>query len=339
VRFWLDGMRNSDHREASNPLATPAQSAAVPRKRRMRIMPTPAESELVRRIWSKSLSDNVFGRAAELAYFFLFSLFPLMIVLTSLLGTISSGAEIRGELLRYLRTALPPTAAQLVESTLAEISTAGGGGKLSFGILGALASAGAGMVAIIEGLNTAYDVREARPWLRRRGIALVLTLALALFTLAALGIFLYGTQFGNFLAKHAGIGPQFKSAWSILQWPLAAAFVLAALSLTYRFAPNVRVQQWRWILPGALVASVLWLAASAGLQLYLRFFDTYTAVYGSLGAVVILMIWFYLFGLAILIGGEVNCVLENAAAQAGEPKAKLTGEKTPLGGQTVGRHD
>ncbi|MEO8596498.1 MAG: YihY/virulence factor BrkB family protein [Candidatus Solibacter sp.] len=302
-------------------------------------MPTPTETEFARLVWSKALSDNVFGRAAELAYFFLFSLFPLLIVLTSLLGTVSGGAEIRGELLRYLRTALPPTASRLVESTLAEISAAGGGGKLSLGILGAFASAGAGMVAIIEGLNTAYNVREARPWLKRRAVALVLTLALSLFSLAALGIFLYGTQLGNFLANHAGVGAQFKSVWYILQWPLAAMCVFAALSLTYRFAPNVRVQQWRWIFPGAVVASVLWLAASAGLRLYLRFFDTYTAVYGSLGAVMILMIWFYLFGVAILIGGEVNCVLENAAAQSGEPDAKLTGEKTPLGDQIVGLTD
>ena len=188
-------------------------------------MPTEAESLLVRRIYSKALSDNVFGRAAELAYFFLFSLFPLLIVLTSLLGTVSGGGEIRGELLRYLHTALPPAASRLVESTLAEIGAASGGGKLSFGILGALASAGAGMVAIIEGLNTAYDVREARPWLKRRAIALALTLALSLFSLAAVGIFLYGTQFGGFLAKRAGVGEEFTSVWSILQWPLAAIFV------------------------------------------------------------------------------------------------------------------
>ena len=101
------------------------------------------------------------------------------------------------------------------------------------------------------------------------------------------------------------------------------------LALTYRFAPNVRVQHWLWIWPGAAVALLLWLIASVGLRLYLRFFDTYSTVYGSLGALIILMVWLYLFGIAILVGGEVNSVLENAAAQAGDPDAKLSGEKAP----------
>jgi len=336
VSRWFEKIRSRLRSHTANDSVDSALTVAQVRRRRIRIRPTAAESELARRVWTKSLADNVFGRAAELAYFFLFSLFPLLMVLTSLLGTVSAGAEVRGEFLHYLHTALPPAASRLVETTLTEISTAGDGAKFSIGILGALASAGAGMVAIIEGLNTAYDVREARPWLKRRAVALVLTLALSLFSLAALGIFLYGNQLGGLLARHAGLGDEFKSVWPILEWPLACVFVLAALSLTYRFAPNVRAQQWRWIYPGAVVASILWLAASAGLRLYLRFFDTYTAVYGSLGAVMILMIWFYLFGVAVLIGGEVNCVLENAAAQGGEPAAKLTGEKAPLRDQIVG---
>ena len=206
MNHWLARIQKLGRPEGHSDIGSPVRPASSVRRRRIRFLPTPTETEFARRVWSKALSDNVFGRAAELAYFFLFSLFPLLIVLTSLLGTVSGGAEIRGEFLRYLRTALPPTASRLVESTLAEISAAGGGGKLSLGILGAFVSAGAGMVAIIEGLNTAYNVREARPWLKRRAVALVLTLALSLFSLAALGIFLYGTQLGNFLANHVGVG-------------------------------------------------------------------------------------------------------------------------------------
>lgn len=291
---------------------------------------SPARRDILRRIWSKLTIDNVFGRAAELAYFFLFSLFPLLIVLTSLLGLVSNGAEIRVELLHYIRTALPSPSYQLVETTLREVTGESTGGKLSLGLLGAVVSAGAGMVAIIEGLNTAYEVREARTWLRRRAIAFCLTLSLAVFIIFALCIFLYGNQLGTFFATHVGVGPLFTTVWPYVQWPLAVVFVLLALALTYRFAPNVRVQHWRWIFPGAVVACFLWVLASAGLRLYLKFFDTYTAIYGSLGALVILMIWFYLFGVAILVGGEVNSVLENAAAQGGEPSAKLSGEKTPL---------
>jgi membrane protein len=295
----------------------------------MEIMPNLTGLDLTRRVWAKIQADNVLGRAAELAYFFLFSIFPLLIVLTSLVGIVSGGTEIRDELLRYFRTALPHAAYQLVAGTLREITAASGRGQISIGILVALASASAGMVAVIEGLNTAYEVREARTWLRRRFVAIVLTLALAVFTISALTIFLYGNQLGAFVATNIGFKPLFETAWPFLQWPLVFFFLLLALSLTYRFAPNVRVQRWRWIFPGAVIAFLLWLTASTGLRLYLRFFDTSSALYGSLGAVIILMIWFYLFGIAILVGGEVNSVLENAAAIAGNPQAKHSGEKAP----------
>ena len=298
-------------------------------KRAWEIAPGLACPELAHRVWVKLQRDNVFGRAAELAYFFLFSIVPLLIVLTSLLGLVPAGSEILHELLRYFRRALPWSAYQLVASTVEGLTKASAGGKLSLGLAIALASGSAGMVAVIEGLNTAYDVREARPWLRRRCIATLLTMALALFIILALALFLYGNQLGTFVATHIGFTALFETAWPFVQWPLVAVFVLLALALTYRFAPNVRVQRWRWIFPGAAAALVLWLIASAGLRVYLRFFDPYSTLYGSLGALMILMIWFYLFGIAILVGGELNSILENAAAQSGEPDAKLSGEKAP----------
>ena len=285
--------------------------------------------EVGTRLWKKVQADNVFGRAAELAYFFLFSIFPLLIVLTSILGRIAKGAEIQRELLRYFRTALPWSAYELLSNTLREITENSGGEKLSLGIAFALASASAGMVAVIEGLNTSYDVKEARTWLRRRAVAVGLTVGFSLFTILALAIFLYGNQLGVFVATHVGLKPVFETAWPFLQWPLVIAFVLLAFALTYRFAPNVRVQRWRWIVPGAVVAFLLWLIASAGLRVYLAFINTYPTVYGSLGALMILMIWFYLLGVAILVGGELNSILENAAAEAGNPEAKLAGEKAP----------
>ena len=297
--------------------------------RRIEIVPGVAWPVFAHRVWAKVQVDNVFGRAAELAYFFLFSIFPLAVVLTSLLGLVTIGAEIRSEILRYFRTALPPSAYHVVAGTLREVEKVSGSGKLSLGVVITIASASAGMVAVIEGLNTAYEVREARSWLRRRALAIFLTLALALFTISALAIFLYGNQLGAYVASHVGFRPLFETAWPLVQWPLVVSFVLIALSLTYRFAPNVRVQNWRWIFPGAVSAFVVWLLASAGLRLYLRFFDTYSAIYGSLGALMILMVWFYLFGIAILVGGEVNSVLENAAAEAGDPHAKHAGERAP----------
>jgi membrane protein len=297
--------------------------------RRTHLLPALPFRELAGRIWNRITTDNVFGRAAELAYFFLFSLFPLLIVLTTLLALLGSGPQIEGELLRYFRTALPRSAYQLIVETLREINESSAGGKLSFGILLTVASASSGMVAVIEGLNTAYGVKERRRWIARRMLAIGLTLALAVCTISALAIFLYGTHLGQYIAARTGLKTIFETAWPLLQWPVVVAFVVLALTLTYHFAPNLRVQSWRRMLPGAAVAFLLWLAASLMLRLYLRFFDTYSTVYGSLGGLIVLMIWFYLFGVAILVGGEVNSVLENAAAQQGEPDAKRSGERAP----------
>lgn len=261
-------------------------------------------------------ADNVFGRAAELAYFFFFSIFPLLIALTSLLSVVSGGARFQGELLRYFHAVLPDSAFELLSTTLAEITESNRGGQLSFGIALTIVSASAGMVAVIEGLNTAYDVREARTWLRRRGVAFLLTLALLVFLILALALFLYGPESGAFLAEHIGFRPLFETAWPVLQWPIAFLFVLTAMALIYRFAPNVRGQTWTCIYPGAIAAFLLWLAASVGLRIYLSVFNTYTAAYGSLGAVMILMLWFYLFGLAILVGGQLNSVLAGIEKKA-----------------------
>jgi membrane protein len=283
----------------------------------------------VKRLGYEIDKDNVFGRAAELAYFFLFSVFPLLLVLTNLLGMIASGRRIEQDLLRYFGSVMPPAAYQLVASTLDQITKSSSGGKLSLGILMALAASSSGMVAIIEGLNTAYGVREARRWWKRRVVAIVLTVAMAAFTIVALGIMLYGSTFGDFIAAQIGARTAFQSTWRIVQWPLMLAFVLVAFAIVYRFAPNVNDQKWHWILPGAGVALLLWLLASLGLRLYLHFFDTYDSTYGSLGALIVLMIWFYLFGAAILVGGKVNSIIEQAAARAGDPEAKLPGEKAP----------
>ena len=283
----------------------------------------------VRRLGYEIDRDNVLGRAAELAYFFLFSVFPLLLVLTNVLGMVSAGSKIQDSLERYFSTAMPPAAYRLISSTLEEISQASDGGKLSLGIFMTLASASSGMVAIIEGLNTAYDVREARSWWRRRLVAVALTIALAVFTITALAIMLYGSELGGAIASRIGARAVFQFLWNVLQWPAMVGFILLGFSLIYRFAPNLRDQRWHWILPGAGTALLVWVAASLGLRLYLRFFDAYSTTYGSLGALIVLMIWFYLFGAAILIGGEVNSIIEQSAARAGDPEAKLPGEKAP----------
>ena len=169
------------------------------------------------------------------------------------------------------------------------------------------------MSAIIDGLNKAYEIKDERPWWKSQLLSIFLTIALSIFTVIALAIVLYGNRIGEFVANKAGLGRQFEIAWRIVQWPIGLGIVLLAFVLLYRYAPDLRGLKIRNVAPGAMIAVVLWLVVSIGLRIYLHYFDHYGATYGSLGAVIILMLWFYLTGAAILIGGEVNSELAKMA--------------------------
>jgi membrane protein len=162
-----------------------------------------------------------------------------------------------------------------------------------------------------------------------RLISLGLTAVLAALIISALALVLYGGEIGEGLAARYDFGGAFMVAWNLIQWPIVLAFVLLALALIYYHAPDLRHQKWYWITPGSLVGVVFWLLVSFAFRLYLSYFDRYSVTYGSLGAVIILLLWFYLTGAAILVGGKVNAEIEHAAARAGEPEAKLPGEKSP----------
>lgn len=275
------------------------------------------------RVWARSEEDEIFGRSAQLSYYFLLALFPLLLFLVTLFGYIDgAGSLLRHKLISYLGDVMPSSAFHLVVVTIDQVTNARGGGKLSFGLLFALWAASSGVNAIGQALNAAYDVSETRPWWKVRLISVALTVAMAILITCALLIVLYGGRLGRFLAAFIHEGHAFSVVWKILQWPIAPAFVFIAFSLIYQLAPNLgatrRVRRLpvsdyrrRWLSPGILVAVVTWLLVSLGFRLYLHFFNSYSTTYGSLGAVIILMLWFYLTGAAILLGGEINCELEN----------------------------
>lgn len=292
---------------------------------------------LGKRVWREIQKDDVFGRAAQLSYYFLLALFPLLIFLTSTIGLIlGSESDLRLSLFSYLAQVMPPSAFQLIESTMIEISKASSGSKLSFGLLAALWAASNGMGAITEALNAAYGVKESRPWWKYRLIALALTIALSVLIITALLLVLYGGKIVEILAANYALGSIFVVTWKIAQWPMVLAFMLLAFALIYYFAPDLREQKWTWITPGAVLGVVLWLVVSFGFRLYLNFFDSYSNTYGSLGAVIILMLWLYLTGVAVLVGGELNAELESMAA-AGATDAKAKGEKQPEGKNRMAR--
>jgi membrane protein len=279
------------------------------------------------RVWARAEEDEIFARSAQLSYYFLLALFPLLLFLITLFGYLDgAGSSLRHKLLSYLGDVMPASALQLVVATIDQVTAARGGGKLSFGLLAAVWAASSGMGAIGQSLNAAYDVRETRPWWKVRLISIALTIALSTLITSALLIVLYGGRLGHTLAALVHEGRAFAATWRILQWPIALVFVFITFSLIYHFAPDLAAKRRerrtsasdyrrRWLSPGVLVAIALWLLVSLGFRLYLHFFNSYSATYGSLGALIILMLWFYLTGTAILLGGEINCTLEEGEKQ------------------------
>jgi membrane protein len=281
------------------------------------------------RVWARVEEDEVFNRSAQLSYYFLLALFPLLLFLITLFGYFTgAGTRLHNQLISYLSNVMPSAAVQLVVATIAEVTHARGGGKLSFGLLAALWAASSGMNAIAQALNAAYDVSETRAWWKVRLLSIALTVALAILIISALLIVLYGGRVGHFLAAQIHLGRAFTMTWKILQWPISLAFVFIGFSLIYRYAPNAGARSHgkhlpsadsrrRWLSPGVVIAVVVWLLVSLGFRLYLHFFNSYSATYGSLGALIIMMLWFYLTGAAILLGGEINCEWESSDHTSG----------------------
>ncbi len=286
--------------------------------------------DLGKRVYAEVMDDDVLGRSAQLSYYFLLALFPALLFLTSLLGYLAGeDSQLRQGLFNSLAAVLPGDASQLISKTVNDVTQSSGGGKLSFGILATFWAASNGMGAISESLNAAYDLKESRPWWKVRLTAVGLTLSLTLLIVTALVLVLYGHDIADAVSVWLGLGSAFATAWKVLQWPLVLIFVLVAFALIYYFGPDSHQQDWKWITPGAVVGVLLWLLISFAFKAYLSYFNSYSATYGSLGAVIILMLWFYFTGIAILVGGEINSEIENEMAKQGAPDAKEKGEKSP----------
>ncbi len=268
------------------------------------------------------------GRAAELAYFLVFSLFPLLLIVAIVLGQLPEGSQMRSALVDYLGKLLPGNSFGLVRDSMNQMANGASAGKLSFGLLATIWAASSGMSAIMDGLNKAYEVSDARPWWKSRLIAILLTAACTSMLVISLALLLYGPKVGAWVAASIGLGNGISWLWAALRWVLIMACSVGAFLVVYRFAPNVEKHRIVWIAPGAVTGVAGWLLVSAGLKLYLRFFSSYT-VYGAIGSALVLLLWLYLSSAMLLIGGEVNSEIENAAAENGDREARHRGERSP----------
>ena len=287
--------------------------------------------ELAARVWSEVSEDEIVDRAAALSYYFLFALFPALLFFTALLGMLPIPGLME-RLMGYAEQALPGDAASVLSKTLAEIVRGSRGSLLSLGALTALWASSGGMGSMMTALNVAYDVDDPRPWWKRRLVSIALTIGFSLFILSGLVAMVFGPPLGRALADRLGMGALFTTVWDLASVPVAMLFVLVGIALVYYLAPAVK-QRWRWVTPGSAVALVLWLVMSYGLRLYVTRFANYNATYGSIGGVILLMLWLYLTGLVLLVGAEINAEIEHAAARRGDPTAKRPGELAPAAAQ------
>ena len=272
--------------------------------------------ELVQAVIRDVEKNEIFGRASGLAFDFLLALFPLLFILLAAFGLFASHSlQLRTSLLAYFSDLLPSLAFQLLNRTTGELAANTSGEKLAIGIFVGLWLVSGGVASIISSLNMAFRVKESRSWFKVKAIAIILTLVISILILTALGIVLVSGNFVDWLGRELQLASAMIVLWKALQWPTAMLFVIFSYALIYTFGPNLRERRWHWITPGSVFGATSWLAASAGFRIYLRYVNNYTVIFGSLGALVILMVWLYVTGLAFLIGGEINATIERATAE------------------------
>ena len=285
--------------------------------------------ELSKRTASEALADNCLGLAAQLAYYFFLALFPALMFITAIVSFIPV-AGLLDAITGMIARVAPGEVLSIVQDQILKIAHEKNGGLLTIGMLGTIWSTSSGVTAIIDTLNQAYDIQESRPWWKVRLLALGLTLALALFIVISFALVLVGPTLAERVAVWLHVGPAFAWTWKIMQWPVVFGLVTFAMAMIYYYAPDAE-QEWIWITPGSIVATLLWLLISLGFKYYVVHFTSYNATYGAIGGVIVLMLWFYVSALAVLIGAELNAEIEHASPYGKEPGERVPGEKKKIG--------
>lgn len=290
-----------------------------------------------KRTWKAMLDDRLFSIAAELGFWFVFAVFPALLCATTIMGLAArSAARVYDRLLGYLALVVPKSALGMVVHIFHQTTSHSSSGKLTFGLLAAVWSASVGVSAVQDAANAVYKISERRSYLKARFQAILLTLLLICTITLCLASMFMGDMVSAWLHIHmhyAVAGRMMVMVARICGWILAVAFLAVSFSAVYYAAPDLRKRQWHWITPGATLGITGWLLASVGFRSYLHFFNTYTATYGSLGAVIILLMWFYITGLMLLLGAEFNSELEAAAVEV-QLRGEAAAPHLPLETQT-----
>ncbi|MDP4170325.1 MAG: YihY/virulence factor BrkB family protein [Bacillota bacterium] len=259
-------------------------------------------SSLLKKLLNRIKEDDLPGLSAQLAYFFLLSLFPLLIFLFTLLPYLPIPHQ---DIMGIIRGIAPKEAIALIDKNLKAVMSNHSGGLLSLGIIGTIWSASTGINAIVRAFNKSYHVKETRSFVVARGMSILLTFGMIFVFILALLLPVLGRGVGIFLFSYLGLTKQFLTVWEALRWIVSAVILFLIFTGLYWIAPNIKMH-CKSAIPGAIFATIGWIVSSFAFSLYVGQFGHYDNTYGSIGAIIVLMIWLYLSAFIIIIGGEIN---------------------------------
>ncbi len=262
---------------------------------------------VLRKLATRLFTDDLLGWSAQLSYYFFLALFPALICFVAL-ASFFPVEHLTDIVLGMLTRIAPPDVLMLIQKQLSVIAESHSAGLLTFGIIGTIWTASAGMQTLIRTLNFAYHVPETRPWWRVRLRAMALTVVVPAFALTSLTVFLIGPVIGERLARALNLSALFLWSWHVVHWPAVFVLLVSGLAFVYNVGPDAS-QPWQCLIPGSCFATIIWIGASIGLRWYVTSLAHYQRTYGTIGTALVILLWFYISGLAMLVGAELNSVV------------------------------
>jgi membrane protein len=282
--------------------------------------------QFLTRLYRRYDRDGVADSAAALSYYFVFALFPFLFLLATLVAYVPYVQASADTLLARARSILPPEAMALIDTHVRGLVAKPKPHLLTLGLLLTLYSASRGMDAVRNALNIAHGVRESRPLWKTELLALGMTVGGALAVLTSVAALAAGGSAGFWLARHLGVAAPYLFAWRWLRWPVTAGVITLCAAIGYHLLPDVQ-RKFKLVTPGSAVGTVAWFSTTWAFGAYVTHFGSYNVAYGSIGGVIVLMIWFYITGFIFLMGGEIDAM--RAMPESGAPEAAVARETAP----------
>ncbi|MGO5064256.1 YihY/virulence factor BrkB family protein [Clostridium sporogenes] len=259
----------------------------------------------IKKLANRFLEDEVLALSSQLAYALIISVFPFLIFVITLIGYLPIHSE---DLLLGLKEIIPSNTYLLLKNTIEEILYTQNGNLLSFSIIFTIWTASAGFRAVVRGLNKAYDVKERRSFIKVQFMTILCTLGMALVLVMSIFLLVFGKTIGRTLVYKLGFSWEFNRIWNLIRYTVMIGSIIFILAALYYYIPNKRLK-WRDVLPGAIFATIAWIIASMGFSFYVDNFNNYSRLYGSIGAVIVFLVWLYLTSIIVITGGEINALL------------------------------